>query len=147
MRKMKAFIALLMTAVCLAGCTSYMSYTFKVSTGDEIKVKLDVSDGYELSQKDGQFYVEEDGELLLTGIFTTEEYWDYYTENIPVAEGCKVIKEGKISGENEGIIYTVEDETNAILHVEDSDTYVLMGGVVDSEDVQDVIDSLAITVE
>lgn len=66
MKRTKALFALLMTVVCLAGCTSYMSYTFKVSTGDEIKVKLDVSDGYELSQEDGQFYVEEDGDLMLT---------------------------------------------------------------------------------
>ena len=147
MKKTKALFALLMTVVCLAGCTSYMSYTFKVSTGDEIKVKLDVSDGYELSQEDGQFYVEEDGDLMLTGIFTTEEYWDYYTENIPVAEGCEVIKEDDLCGGNDGLVYTVEDETNAILHVDGSDTYVMLGSIADSDDVLNVIASLTITAE
>jgi len=147
MRKTRALLALLMTVVCLTGCTSYMSYTFKVSTGDEIKVKLDVSEGYELTQKDGQFYVEEDGERLVTGIFTTEEYWDYYTENIPVADGCEIIKEDDLCGGNDGLVYTVEEETNAILHVDGSDTYVMLGSIADSDDVIDVIESLIITVE
>lgn len=147
MRKTKALLALLMTVVCLAGCSKFMSYTFDVSTGDKIKVKLNVSEGYELTQNDGQFYVEEDGERLVTGIFTTEEYWDYYTENIPVAEGCEVIKEDDLCGGNDGLVYTVEEETNAILHVGSSDTYVMLGSIEDSDDVLAVIASLTITAE
>lgn len=136
-----------MATACLTGCTSHISYTFNVSTGDAIKVKLDTSDGYDLSQEDGQFYVKEDGELLVTGIFTTEEYWDYYTENIPLSEDCEVIKEDNLCGDNDGLVYTVEDETNAIFHVDDSDTYVMLGSVADSDVVLDVIDSLEITVD
>lgn len=147
MKKTKALLALLLTVVCMAGCSAstHMSYTFNVSTGDAIKVKLDTSEGYSLSQADGQFYIKEDDELLVTGIFTTEEYWDYYTESISLVEGAEVIKEDGLCGDNDGLVYTYEEETNAILHVEDSDTYVMLGSIADSDVVLEIIDSLEIT--
>lgn len=61
--------------------------------------------------------------------------------------GVEVIKEDGLCGDNEGLVYTYEDETNAILHVEDSDTYVMLGSIADSDVVPDVIDSLKITVD
>ncbi len=147
MKKIKTLLALLIATACMAGCTSYMSYTFNVSTGDAIKVKLDTSEGYSLSQADGQFYIKEDDELLVTGIFTTEEYWDYYTENISLVEGAEVIKEDGLCGDNDGLVYTYEGETNTILHVDGSDTYVMLGSIADSDAVLEIIESLEITEE
>ncbi len=149
MKKAKTLLALLLAVVCVAGCSSStsFSYTFKVGTGDEIKVKLDTSDGYSLSQEDGQFYIKDGEETLVTGIFTTEEYWDYYTESIPVVEGAEVIKEDELCGGNDGLVYTYEEETNAILHVKDSNTYVMLASVADTDVALDVMENLEFTKE
>ena len=61
---MKKIIALALAAVTsmvvFAGCTTCMSYTFNVETGDAVKVELDTTDGLKLSQNDGTFVVTKD---------------------------------------------------------------------------------------
>ena len=50
--------------ILLTGCTTSKSYTFKVETGDEIEVKLNTNDGYDITS-DLPFSVLKDEETLV----------------------------------------------------------------------------------
>ena len=48
----KVFMSLTIVGImllALTGCTTTKSYTFKVETGDEIEVKLNTNDGYDIT--------------------------------------------------------------------------------------------------
>ena len=61
MKKTRKYLSLLllMSVFFLCACSTYAnkSYTFNVSTGEQIEVTLNVKEGYDLSQENGQFTV------------------------------------------------------------------------------------------
>ncbi|NLC78986.1 MAG: hypothetical protein GX683_04595, partial [Ruminococcaceae bacterium] len=79
MKKVLSIALILILALALfAGCSSSKSYTFDVSTGDKIKITLDTSDGLDLSQLNGQFWVSRDGVDIITGVFIDSATYDTY---------------------------------------------------------------------
>ena len=103
-----AAIAAIALILSLAGCTSSMSYTFEIADCDAIKVTLDTSDGYSIGETDGVFYISENEEILTSGIFMAKDDYEQYFQNVPDAEGTKLLEKDSKNG-NEYIFYRYDD--------------------------------------
>ena len=55
------------------------SFTFDVDNGDQIKVSLDTTGGFDLSSQ-APFGISQNGKVLSEGTFIYSEYYDYYVE-------------------------------------------------------------------
>ena len=65
-------------SLCLTACEAEMSLSYKMDTGDAVKVTLDVEKGSCLVPDEDGFAVGRDGQTLLSGRFNHfEEYFDY----------------------------------------------------------------------
>ncbi|KPI53231.1 hypothetical protein KW95_03435 [Clostridioides difficile] len=147
-KKIQLLFLMLLFTIMLTSCSgSAMSYTFEVETGDKIKVKLDTSDGYSLTQKDGKFTVKKDDEEVLQGIFTTKEGYEKY-QSIKTAKGVKVL-EDKEKDENKYFFYEFEGkagtENNFVLWVKDSNTGVVIGSLSGEEEAKSAFERLSVT--
>lgn len=60
---------LCLTLAACPGVETTMTYTFTVTTGDNISIQLQTGDGYKLHQKDGDFSVSKDDETIFNGSF------------------------------------------------------------------------------
>ncbi|MGI6216528.1 MAG: hypothetical protein ACOYIK_02830 [Coriobacteriales bacterium] len=147
-------------AVCatfaLAGCSSAKSYTFDVENGVSMKVQLDTSTGYDLSEDNGNFYITKDGNTVATGFFIVEEGWDYYTNAIDtgIDDGSVVINsDTRSSGENEvEISFQVNNpdgtvEYNHIVYFQDIKTGAAIGCVTSQAEADEVYGLLTIFVD
>lgn len=128
-------IAVALTCL-LAGCTSKSaSFTFALATGEMMKVELDTMDGYSLKQDEGRFYVENNGQQLLGGLFITEETFDEYVAlqdepHITVLENDEKDTFSYYFYEyNDGSVV----ENNYLVWVFDSNAGILIGGTSDAE--------------
>ncbi len=88
---MKKFAALMLGGVLgmivLTGCTTSMSYTYNVGTGDSGKAELDTSEGLKMETEDEGCSMREDDETILQGIFIDEDTYDFYVEMVKIADG------------------------------------------------------------
>ena len=79
----KVFAAFLLVAVVIScvGCaatSATIRYTFKVDTGDNIEVKLNAKDNYNISAT-VPFEITQNGDYIASGTFITASgYQDYY---------------------------------------------------------------------
>lgn len=95
----KALPLLLLCAIIMAmccGCTSSMSYTFNVETGDKVAVKLDTSDGYKLLE-DSHFAVEKDDNTILEGAFIMADACDEYEALTRETDTAEILEESSRS--------------------------------------------------
>ena len=154
MRKKKTWGAALLAAallLALCACTfsSSMSYSFNVETGDVIKVTLDTSDGLALKQEDGEFRVEKEDEILLQGVFITEETYQKFLA-IKGEQGMTMLEDTEKEG-NVYYMYEVEGkagtEDNFVLWIKDSKTGALLGSLAGAESAKEAFDKLTITKE
>lgn len=129
-KKCYVLLSVIVMVFCFGACTKSFSYTFNVETGDQIKIQLDTSDGYKLSQKDGTFTVSLEDTELLMGVFLTEEMYGQYLEALNVDE-VEILKES----EQNGCTYTEyrftgEDhvEHNFVCWVTGSNTGLIIAG-------------------
>lgn len=132
-------IMLLFSTLLFCACSTYAnkSYTFNVSTGEQIKVTLNVKTGYSLSQKDGQFTVsDKDGNDILTGIFLLEGYTDSYREVVDADPDATVL-EDKSTGGITYLYYEYDGETgkehNFIVDIDGAKTGVLLASQASEE--------------
>lgn len=134
MKKLRKYLSvlLLMSVFFLCACSTYAnkSYTFNVSTGEQIVVTLNVKEGYDLSQADGQFTVsDKDGNDILTGIFLLEGYTDSYREVVDADPDATVL-EDKSTGGITYLYYEYDGETgmehNFIVDIDGAKTGVLL---------------------
>lgn len=144
----KIIAAALMLGMILTGCKSQssMSYTFKVETGDSVKVTLDTSGSeYKLTQSDGTFAVEEEETAVLQGVFLTEDMYDQYKA---AAETAGAIVE---TGDNGFILYEYEGaagvEHNILTMISDSDTGVIIASLEENDKVKEAYSKLKFEVE
>lgn len=151
---MKKFAALMLGGVLgmivLTGCSSSMSYTYNVGTGDSVKVELDTSEGLKLESEDEGFSVTEDDETILQGIFIDEDTYDFYVEMMKNADGPENIEEDSANGltwlywEFDGQAGT---ESNYVAWIDGSDTGIIMGGLEGSRAAKKAFNSLTFTVD
>ena len=125
----KVFISLAIVSVMLltlTGCTKNKSYTFSVETGDKIEVKLNTTDGYDLSS-DLPFTISKDGNTLSQGTFITISSYNEYVNAAKTDSLAKVIDES--SKDNiEYVFYSYNNsEYNYVIKVKNSNTGILLG--------------------
>ena len=143
-------IVLIMIAVLpiLTGCTAstFKSYTYKVETGDKIKIKMDTNDGYDLS-KDLPFTISKDDTELSKGTFLKEEGYSYYDAAIKNDKLAKVID----SGTKDKIDYTFytfnNTEYNYLIKVKDSKTGLIIVNKNSDSEAKEIFERLTITKE
>lgn len=151
---MKKFAALMLGGVLgmivLTGCTTSMSYTYSVGTGDNVKVVLDTSDGLKLENDDDGFSVTEDDETILQGIFIDEDTYDFYLEMVKNANGSENIEEDSANGLT-WLFYEFDGnagkESNYIVWIDGSDTGIIMGSLEGSRAAKKAFNSLTFTVD
>lgn len=151
---MKKLAALVLSMVLgmsvLTGCSTSISYTYEVGTGDTVKLVLDTSDGLMLENEDDIFIVTEDDETILQGSFIDEDTYDYYMEMVKIADGVENIEEDSANGLT-WLLYEFDGlagmESNFIVWIDGSDTGVLIASLAGSRGAKKAFNSLTFTVE
>ena len=145
--KMK-FILAILVIIFMAGCgniSTTKSYTFQISNSDKVKMTLDTSEGYALSQKDGIFAIEKDDTVIVQGMFLTEEEYEQYYELITTTPDIELGENGSLNG-NEYWFYIYKGEAGIentyLLKVSESKTGVLISGIVSQDEVKTVFEKL-----
>ncbi|MGN0272558.1 MAG: hypothetical protein ACI4DL_07360 [Lachnospiraceae bacterium] len=150
-KKMKFLAIPLLLAVILSACSgkTSKSYTFRVETGDSIKVELDTSEDYDLEQENGRFMVVNGEETVLEGCFITEETYDQY-QSIKSNASVEVLKEDK-KDENRYFFYKCEGsggtEYDYVLWIKGSHTGILMGGLEGQEAAESAFERISFSVD
>lgn len=78
---LKYVIITLSLSLLLTGCTTSKSYTFKVETGDKIKVELKTNDKYDIDSNI-PFTISKDDEKITQGIFIKVSAYEEYETSI-----------------------------------------------------------------
>ncbi len=135
----RVMAAVLLTACILCGCGhSSKSLTFQVQTGDAVKVTLETTEGYRLSEEEGTVVVKKEEEQILQGAFLTREMYDENVTMMQSMEGVTVT-EGQQDG-NSYLFYEYDGDTGYengyVLMVAGSDTGVFLAGNSPKEDAE-----------
>ena len=121
-----SLVIVIVLILCLTGCSTSKSYTFNVETGDSIKVKLNTSDGYDISS-DLPFTISKNGKTLSQGTFITIDGYNQYVNVVNTDTNSKILD----SGSKNGITYTFysynDSEFNYIIKIDGSKTGILLG--------------------
>lgn len=149
MKRMLSIVALLLILVTFAGCSdahTYMSWTFDVETGDDVKIRLETTDGYTISS-DVPFVIKHNDEELSHRTFIKGDFCEQYREAAKTQEGSKVLTEGEIDG-HKYIFWSFNDEEwNYCIELEGGKTGILLGNAVSRETAEEVFSRLKITIE
>lgn len=145
----KVFISLAIVGVMLltlTGCTKSKSYTFSVETGDKIEIKLNSTDGYDLSST-LPFTISKDGNTLSQGTFITISSYNEYVNAAKTDSLAKVIDES--SKDNiEYVFYSYNNsEYNYVIKVKNSNTGILLGNPNSQEEAEKCFELLTFSLE
>lgn len=151
MKLRKSILKIAFCAMALAGMTgcdvtTSKALTFNIENGDKIKVQLDTTDGYALSNEDGTFKIEKDDETIVQGIFLTEEMYDSYLTRVHAAKTVTVV-EDKLDDQGY-LFYEVDEdvvEYDYLFMVKDTKTGILTASTKSKEDAAEVFKRLEIT--
>lgn len=147
----KKVVVLLLSVLMLsavAGCSTRSSkaFTFTVETGDNIKVKLDTSEGYDITS-DVPFSITCEDEAVSDGMFVFGEMYEQYAAVVEEDELATLLDSGEKDG-NEYIFWSYDDrEYNYAVLVEDSNTSVIISNLVSEESARECFERLTITKE
>ena len=142
----KFLIVIGIMLLTLTGCTKSKAYTFKVDTGDKIKVELNITDGYDLSSS-LPFTISKEGNELSQGTFMTIDSYDEYVSAAKTSSLAKVIEE-KSNNNIEYIFYSYNSsEYNYIIKVKDSKTGILLGNPHTQEEAEKCFKLLTFSLE
>lgn len=122
--------------------------SFKVETGDIIKVGI--SNGYSVKDKDNLFVVSKDGSEIFTGLFITSDIYDEYAALIPTNENVNFIE--NIASSSDSIVnsaYSYNNETgeeyDVLCWLNGSNTgFMITSMNVDTNTVRDAFKSLQV---
>lgn len=147
---MKKLIRLLsvifILTLILTGCTTSKSFIYKVQTGDSVEVKLDTSNGYNLSS-DLPFTISKDNTKLSQGTFITMDGYNQYIELVNNDTNSKIID----SGNKNGITYTFytynNSEFNYVIKINNSNTGILLGNPNSQKEAEEIFEKLTFSLE
>lgn len=132
-----ALCALVFAGLSACDVKTSASLTFHVETKDDIKITLDTTDGYSLSQDEGRFKIEKEDEVMMQGIFLTTEGYQTYYDKIQTATEANIHEEGKQS-DNPYLFYEVEGEAgreeNFLLSIDGSNTHVIIASLLPKDE-------------
>lgn len=139
--KTKLALISLMMALLLAACgQSTETRQFALEQGTEVDISLKANSGYTLVDNEVGFSLtNEANETVLDGIFVGNDVYQRYVEIIEegIKDGtCEVVEEK--SGELLRWNYSSEEYTafNQILHIDGTDTYLLLTSTMGQEDAE-----------
>lgn len=129
----------LILAMTLTACQSYMSYSFDIENGDTIKVTLNTSDGYQLSQKDGSITVSKDGKDVLSGYFLTA---DTYEAKVALVTSSSVVDMISATPKDAPTLYVYQNnedgalETDFLFQIKGTHTGAILGSYGSRKDAE-----------
>lgn len=130
----------------LTGCTTSKSFIYKVQAGDSVEVKLDTSNGYNLSS-DLPFTISKDNTKLSQGTFITMDGYNQYIELVNNDTNSKIID----SGNKNGITYTFytynNSEFNYVIKINNSNTGILLGNPNSQKEAKEIFERLTFSLE
>lgn len=136
-------IAVLLT---VTGCTTSKSFTWDVTTGDSIKIKLDSTGGYDITSE-LPFTISKDDTTLSQGTFITIDGYNQYMNAVDTDPTANVID----SGSKNGLTYTFysvnNSEFNYIIKIDGSNTGILLGNPNSQAEAEEVFNRLTISKE
>lgn len=152
MKKRMAAAVCMMTAVIgLTGCSTSVSLTYNVDTGDTVEVTLDTTDNdFSLGEEDNVIMVTEDDDTILSGAFVYQDICDIYEEMIKADDTIEIIEEDSANGLT-WLFYSVDGlsgvESNFIVWIDGSNTGVLLASLQDSDDAKKAFECLTFSIE
>lgn len=130
----------------LTGCHKEKSYTFNVETGDKIKVKFDITDGYNMTSE-LPIEFSKDDKVISQGTFGQEEAYDLYNQIITEDSKSTIIEE-KSKDNIEYMFYEYNNsEYNYIIKIKDSKTCFILANNISKESAQEIFEKLRFEVE
>ena len=148
MKHLKRFFVLAITSMLLVGCTTNKAYTWKVETGDNIKVSLKTNDGYDINSNN-PFEISKDEKTVTYGIFVTMDTYNQYKNLIPNDSKSRVIEQDNKNG-LEYIFYEYSGNTkeyNYVIKINDSNTGIILTNSTSEEEAKNIFSKLTITKE
>lgn len=133
--KFAKLLLVMFVILTVAGCSfsTRVSLTYNVATGDAIKVELDTTDGYKLSNVDNSFEVlNKDGDTVATSMFLLAEGTELYMQS--------AMENGAIEGAG-GYLFEMEGSKFFLKKLTDN-----TGIIIDYDD-DAVIEKLSFSVE
>lgn len=147
MRKVVLLTLALLFVFVVGGCNTYRSYSFNVTTGDKIEIKLDTSGDWNLSTDGGNFVVKKGETEVLTGVFGTESDYKTTYETVTTKDEYTVLK--RYNKVHEYVLFSYEGtsgyNTDIIVMIKDSSTCVYMSSQEDAETVTEAFGRLTLT--
>lgn len=125
----------------LVGCHTSRSYTWRVSTGDDIKIELDTSKGNRLTSDTPFNVLAKDGGLLTEGIFLTLNEYAQFADNAPGKSYGTGVKSNL-----EYVFWAADNTYYYAIKIDDSDTGILLKNQVSEASAREVFDLLTFQV-
>ena len=129
---------------CACSTNSSKAYTFKVDTGDQVKVELNTADGYDITS-DLPFVISKDNKTLSQGTFITADDYDSYVSVVNDTDTATVIDKG----DNETYEYIMwnnnDEEYDYAIHLKDSKTGILIGNNVSEKSAKECLSLIHIS--
>lgn len=139
--KIKLFIVVLFSCLLVTGCTTSIEFTYDVSTGDRIKVKLNTTDEYKLSAK-SPFTISKGDKGLSTGTFITLDGYEKYVNAVYRQEDVQILDSGNKDG-NDYILYSYNNKNfNYVIRVGESNTGILLENINSKSEAEEVFNLL-----
>lgn len=149
MKKVKKllFISLIFViSLILTGCTKTLSFTYKVETGDTVKIQLETDKDYKLSSK-LPFKVTKDDETLSTGTFLTLDGYETYKKATKTQNNVEIFEENS-KGDITYTFFSINDEQFIyLIKINDSKTGLFLENTNSKDEAQEVFKMLTITIE
>lgn len=137
---------LLVVMVLSTGCgtsKTTISYTYKVETGDNIKISLTTNDGYDMTS-DTPFVISKDNKELSQGTFISAEFYDTYIDSIENDDKAEIIDKGTKANCSYVMWDYAGSEYNYVVMINGTNTALLVANNVSEESAKECFSRLEI---
>ena len=139
---LKTIMMCLVAMFVLTGCGGTETMIYKGAAGEDIQVRLNTSEGHELSPK-LPIEISLDDEVLTSGTFFHASDYDEQVFGLYSLQGVKVLEEDKDAQGNDYVLYSIDEKTFVYLvKVKDSDTAVRLENSINLPTARKVFDLL-----
>ncbi len=140
MRRILKGIILCIGIFLLTGCGESKSFNYQFSTGDNVKVSLDTSGGYDLVEGN-PFKILLDKKEVASGSFISSISYDAYLKIANSSTNIKLEKNSK-KGDMEYSLFFNGTKYNFAIKIKDSKTGILLGNFDTKSDAMDCLKKL-----
>lgn len=143
------FSLIVVVMLFVTGCgdsKTTVSYTYKVETGDNIKISLTTNDGYKLTS-DIPFVITKDKKELSQGTFISAEYYTAYVDSVKNDEKAEIIDEGTKSDCSYVMWNYNDSEFDYVVMINGTNTGILIANNISEESAKECFDRLEIKVK